>query len=120
MNMLMNAPGSTNTNGLPVSPAGRLRQQRLAGAGRAVEQYPAGGVAADVLDGFGVLEEDQVLAHPLLHRILAPNVVEAGVDVVGEVGLHPAARQEPEQQHELADQKQRVDDSGGPPTAASC
>ena len=35
---------------------GGLGQQRLAGAGWAVEQDAAGGVAADLLDGLGVLE----------------------------------------------------------------
>ncbi len=89
---------------------GSLGEQRLAGARWPPQQDPTRGVAAAGLDRVGVLEEDQVLADLVPHRILAPHVFEPGVDVVGEIGLDPTAGEEPEQEGELADHQQRIDD----------
>ncbi len=69
----------------------RLGEQRLAGSGWAVQQDASGRIATARLDGLGVLEEEQILADLLADRILAPHVVEPGLDVVGEVRLDTAS-----------------------------
>jgi hypothetical protein len=60
-------------------------------------------VAALRLDRLRRLEQGDVLLHPREHVVLAPDVGEPGLDVVREVGLDTALRQEPEDGHELAD-----------------
>ena len=123
-NMLMNAPGSTNTYGLPVSPGHRLGHQRLAGARRPPEQDAAGHVAAPGLDLLRVLQVEDVLLDPLQHVVLAPDVGEPGLDVVRVVHVDAAPGQEPEQRaqtgarrrtavDELEHERQRVPDVGG-------
>ena len=93
MNMLMKAPGSTN-----VGPAGLpgdgLGHQRLARAGRAPQQEAARHVAALGLDLVRLLQEHDVLADPLDHVVLAPDVGEAGLDVVRVVGVDATAREQ--------------------------
>ena len=106
MNIAWKAPGSTNTNGRPVSPATASAMQRLAGAGRTPQQDAAGHVAALAPRSLGLLEEDDALLHPGEHRVLAPDVGEAGLDVVGAVDVDAAARQEPEHGDELADDEE--------------
>ena len=101
MNMLMNAPGSTNTYGLPVSPATASAISVLPVPGGPHSRMPPGHVAALLLDLLGVLQEDDVLLDPLEHVVLAPDVGEPGLDVVGEVDVHPAPGQEPEDGDEL-------------------
>ena len=88
-----------------VWPAGLARHglghERLAGAGRSPEQHAGGDVAALLLDGVRVLQEDDVLLDPVDHVVLAPDVAEEGGDVVGEVGVDAATREQPEQADEL-------------------
>ena len=98
-----------------VRPAGlarhRLGHQRLARPGRAPKQQAARHVAAPLLDQLGVLQEDDVLLDPREHVILAPDVGEPGLDVVGVVHVHPAAGHEPEEGDELEhDEQERKSD----------
>ena len=93
----------------------RLRHQRLPGSWRPPQQDAAGHVAAPVLDELRVLQEDDVLLHPVQDVVLTPDVGEPGLDVVRVVDVHPAPGQEPEQQPELGDgeeQQEGVLDEG--------
>ena len=107
-----------------VGPAGLARDglghQRLAGAGRPPEQHAGRHVAALLLDRVRVLQEDDVLLDPLDDVVLAPDVGEAGVDVVRVVGVDAAPGEQPEQpdelerdeeerEQQLQDQRQRLD-----------
>ncbi len=74
-NMLMNAPGSTKTYGLPVSPT-IASAISVGPARRPPQQDAAGHVTAVVLDRLRVLEEKDVLLHTREHVILAPHVGE--------------------------------------------
>ena len=78
-----------------------LGHQRLSRAGRTPQQDPAGNVAALLLDLFRLLQEHDVLANPLYDVVLTPHVGETRLDVVRVVGVHPAAREQPEQADEL-------------------
>ena len=69
----------------------RLGHQRLAGTGRAPQQQATGNISAPLLDRLGVVEEQHVLLDPLEHRVLAPDIAEARLDVVREVGLDATA-----------------------------
>ncbi len=66
-----------------------------------------------------MLKEDDVLFHPLQHVVLAPDVREPRLDVVGEVHVDAAPGQQPENpdelhgdeeeaEHELQDERQVV------------
>ena len=111
-----------------VGPAGLARDglghQRLAGAGRPPEQHAGRHVAALLLDRVRVLQEDDVLLDPLDHVVLAPDVGEAGVDVVRVVGVDAAPGEQPEQpdelerdeeerEQQLQDQRQRLEEQRG-------
>ena len=61
----------------------RFGHERLAGAGRPPQQQAARDVPALLLDHLRVVEEDEVLLHLLEHRVLAPDVGEPRLDVVG-------------------------------------
>jgi len=88
-----------------------LGHERLSCAWWSPQEDAAGHVAAAVLDELGVLKEDDVLLDPLEHVVLAPDVGEPGLDVVGVVDVDTAPGQEPEQQGELRDgQAQDKDD----------
>ena len=84
----------------------RLGHQRLAGPGRTPQQQAAGHVAALFLDDLRVLEEDDVLLDPLEHVVLAPDIREPGLDVVGVVHVDSAPGHEPEEGDELEHHEQ--------------
>ncbi len=89
--------------GLPGLTGDRLRDQGLAGTGWTPQQDAAGYVAAPIFDLVRLLQIEDRLPDPGQDVILAPDVGEPGLDVLGEVHLHAAAGQEPEQQRELPD-----------------
>ena len=80
-----------------------LGHERLARPRRAPQEDAAGHVTAPGLDRVGVLQENDALLHPGQHGVLAPNMGEPGLDVVGEIDVHPAFGEEPENGGELAD-----------------
>ena len=84
-----------------------LGHERLAGAGRAPQQDAARHVAALVLDLLRAVEEDDVLLDLGQDVVLAPDVGEAGLDVLGHVGLDAAPAEEPEHGDELQDDRAR-------------
>ncbi|GAA3099024.1 hypothetical protein GCM10020001_014440 [Nonomuraea salmonea] len=72
MNMFVNAPGSTNTYGLPVSPATASAMRVLPVPGGPPQQQAARHVPAAPFDLVGPFEEDDVLADPLDDVVLPP------------------------------------------------
>jgi hypothetical protein len=87
----------------------RLGHQRLAGAGRALEQDAVGRVPAHLLEVLEALEDPQHLLGRLDGRRLTPHVVEGRVVLVGVDHVVVAARQEPEQRSELQDDEEDQD-----------
>ena len=81
----------------------RLGHQRLAGSRGSPEQDPSGDVPTLRLDGFRVLQVDDVLLDPLENLVLSLDVLVPRVDVVGHVRLDSSAREEPEDRRELTD-----------------
>jgi hypothetical protein len=88
----------------------RFGDKRLAGARRAPQQDASGDIAAALLNRLGILEEDHVLLDLGEHVVLAPDIGEPGLDVVGKVDVYAAAREEPEQPDELKDDDEEVED----------
>ncbi len=84
----------------------RLRDQGLAGAGRTPQQDASGHVAATAFDLLGLLQMEDRLLDPGQDVVLAPDVGEPGLDVLGEVDVHAAAGEKPEDHYELADREQ--------------
>ena len=71
-----NSDAEIEKNGTPASPATALRQQRLAGAGRAREQHAARDPPAEPAVAVGVLEEVDDLGQLLLRLVDAGHVGE--------------------------------------------
>ena len=74
----------------------------LACAGRAPEQDAAGNIAAPLLDGLWVLEEDHALFHMLHYGVLAPNTAKTRLYIVREICVDTAPGEEKENCGELA------------------
>ena len=87
-----------------------LGHQRLAGAGRPPQQDAVGDVAALGLDLGRSLEEVDGLADPAQHRVLAPDVGEAGLDLAGLVGVDAAEEEEHVEDRDAEDPHERVED----------
>ena len=84
----------------------RLGHKGLPSAGRAPQQQAARHITALLLDLMWTLEVEDVLLDPRHDMILTPYVGESGLDVVGVVDVDAAARQEPEDRHELEDDEE--------------
>src|SRR5262249_37234641 len=77
-----------------------------------------------LFDRVRMLEEEEVLAHLVEHVVLAPDVREPRLDVVGEERLDTTARREPDDQaelepdpeceedHDLEERRRLIDDPG--------
>ena len=73
--------------------------------GEAPEQDPPGDIAAPLLDGLRVLQEDHALFHMLYYGVLAPNTAKACLYVVREISVDTAPGEEKENRRELAHDK---------------